>query len=453
MKKMFGTDGVRGVVNQELTVELALRLAKAAAAVLGNKSEKSRIVMGRDTRCSGEMFSQAMAAGTMSEGIDVLDAGVIPTPAISRFVRSYQADYGIMISASHNPAIYNGIKFFDSLGNKLTDAVECEIEAVYQSAEVHYMEATVGTYQRIDAQKQYEHDCMESVGPLDLHGITVVLDGANGANYLCAPSVFRTYGADVIAMGVTPDGYNINQGCGSTDLKALSARVVEEKAAIGLAYDGDADRFLAVDEQGALIDGDCIMLVIADYLKRHQRLVDQTVVATVMSNLGFEKTAEQWGLRVRRTKVGDRYVFEEMVSSGFSIGGEQSGHVILLDYNSTGDGLLTSLFFVKAMIEKGESASALRKSVQQFPQVIVNASVSNELKNKYQEYDVINQAIAAIEKKYQGNGRVVIRPSGTEPLVRVMIEGKEQALIDKDAKELAQLMEETMSRPLEAADK
>lgn len=448
MRKYFGTDGVRGVVNVELTAKLAFHLGRSGAIVLKKYSQhafdKLKVVIGTDTRLSKDMLQSSLAAGLMSAGADVIDVGVLPTPAIAYLTRAFSADIGVVISASHNPMEYNGIKFFDSKGLKLADEIELEIE---QHMEEAAEEIDVPTHEKIgrilqtnDAQRMYI-DFLKQCVDTDLNGLKVVLDTANGAAYRAAPKVFEELGAQVVCIYDQPDGTNINASCGSTHTEGLCKKVLEVGADIGLAFDGDADRLIAVDERGKVIDGDKIMLVCASDLKAKGKLNQDTLVVTVMSNLGLHLAAKKNSVQIETTTVGDRYVLEKMLKGNYSLGGEQSGHMIFLAYNTTGDGILSALKLSEILHGSGKRLSELSDVMEVYPQVLINAKVKNENKNAYAQHKEIQEFIGAIEEKMHGEGRVLIRPSGTEPLVRVMIEGKEIEEITKLAKSVAELIE------------
>ena len=448
MARMFGTDGVRGVAGQELTIDLAMKLGQAGAYVLTKeKSHKPTIIVGCDTRISGDMLANALMAGICSVGANAVYVGVVPTPAVAYLTRLHQVDAGVVISASHNPMEFNGIKFFNGEGYKLSDDLEDEIQ--YQIE--HDMEdidfpigSGVGKIKyRFDMREEYieyEKRCV----PINLSGMKIVIDSAEGANHYTAVETLRELGADLVAIHTNPDGTNINSNCGSTHMEELKARVVAEKAQVGIAFDGDADRMLAVDENGKLVDGDQIMLICAKHLKDKGLLKKDTLVVTVMSNLGLILAAKDLGINLETTKVGDRYVLENMIENGYSLGGEQSGHVIFLDDNTTGDGLLSALQLLRVMVETGKPLSELASIMEVLPQALINARVPNHKKDKYMEYPRIAKAIEELETKFAGEGRVLIRPSGTEPLVRVMIEGKDQKVIEEEARKLADLIVKIM---------
>lgn len=445
MGRLFGTDGVRGIANLELTVELAFRLGQAGAYVLTKEMKhKPTIIIGRDTRLSGEMLDAAMIAGICSVGANAVSIGIVPTPAVSYLTREYKADAGVVISASHNPVEYNGIKFFNKDGYKLSDQLEDEIEALLANNN-RDIELPVGTgIGRVIKRHECIFDYIRFVKrgiQRSLEGMKIVIDCANGASYVSAPVALRELGAEVIIIHNEPDGTNINKKCGSTHMDDLQQYVVQVEADLGLAFDGDADRCLAVDEKGHLVDGDEIMAIIGSQMKQEGKLKADTIVATVMSNLGFFLMGQKQGINIEQTAVGDRYVLERMIEGGFNLGGEQSGHIIFLDENTTGDGLLTAIHLVDVMKATGKKLSELAKCMEVLPQVLVNAKVKNEKKYSFMEDKIIASAIVDVEKLFAGEGRVLIRPSGTEPLVRVMIEGKDQKLLEEEAKSLAKLIE------------
>lgn len=446
MGRLFGTDGVRGVANKELTPELAFNLGKAGTHVLKKDNERPVVVIGKDTRVSGDMLESALTAGILAVGGNVIRAGVIPTPAIAYLAKYYKADAGIVISASHNTFEYNGIKFFNGEGYKLDDDIEEEIEDIIISSidvNSHITGELIGRCLDAsgDAAELYAAHLLETVD-FRLDGIKVALDCANGASYRIAPKVYEALGAEVIVTGNEPNGININDGCGSTHPEKLSVLVQKTGAQVGLAFDGDADRLIVVDEKGNVIDGDRVIAICARMLKEQGRLAENKATVTVMSNIGFHKAMEESGIDVDVTGVGDRYVLEQMLKSGCVIGGEQSGHIIFREYTTTGDGILSSLQFMEAVLASGRKISEMASEIQIFPQVLVNARVKNENKKKYSNDPQIAAAIEEIEKKMEGNGRVLIRPSGTEPLVRVMIEGDDEVVLDQLARGLADLIEE-----------
>lgn len=448
MSRLFGTDGVRGVANKELTPLLAMQLGQAGASVLTKEtSHKPTIMVGCDTRISGDMLANALMAGVCSVGANAVYVGIVPTPAVAYLTRKNHMDAGVVISASHNPVEFNGIKFFDANGYKLPDAMEDEIEAIIKNdmKDLAFPTGTeIGsiTY-RTDAREDYVKHATEAI-PVDLHGMKIVADCAEGASYYTSVEALKLLGADVVAIHNNPDGTNINAGCGSTHMEELMERVKAEKADVGLAFDGDADRLLAVDEKGNKVDGDQIMGIVGNYLKEQKKLKKDTIVATVMSNLGFFLMGEKQGIHMEQTKVGDRYVLERMRQIGANLGGEQSGHVIFLDENTTGDGLLSALHLLQVLVDTKKPLSELATIMEVLPQALVNAKVPNDKKNSYMENSQIADAIDALTKKFAGEGRVLIRPSGTEPLVRVMIEGRDQNRIQEEAEKLAALIESAM---------
>ncbi len=448
MGRMFGTDGVRGVAGTELTIELAMKLGQAGAYVLTkNREHKPTIIVGCDTRISGGMLANALMAGICSVGANAIYAGVVPTPAIAYLARKHKVDAGVVISASHNPMEFNGIKFFNGEGYKLSDQLEDEIEMLIRNNMKDVPMPTgsgIGKVEyRLDIKDEYVRFMKKTV-PIDLSGMKIVVDCAEGAAYYTSVKTLRELGANLVPIHIHPDGTNINANCGSTHMEELRARVVYEKADVGIAFDGDADRMLAIDELGNIVDGDQIMAIVGNHMKKQGRLKNDTIVVTVMTNLGFTLMGDREGLHLEKTKVGDRYVLENMLENGYNLGGEQSGHIIFLDSNTTGDGLLSALQLLKVMEETGEKLSELAKIMEVLPQALVNAKVPNHKKEHYMEYAEIAEAIVALEAKFNGEGRVLIRPSGTEPLVRVMIEGKDQRVIEEEAGKLAELITNTM---------
>lgn len=448
MSRMFGTDGVRGVAGAELTIELATKLGQAGAYVLTKEQEhQPTLIVGCDTRISGGMLANALMAGICSVGANAIYVGVMPTPAIAYLTRKHKVDAGVVISASHNPMEFNGIKFFNGDGYKLSDALEDEIEELIRNNMkdvVLPIGSGVGRIDyRFDLRDEYV-EFMKKCVPVDLKGMKIVIDCAEGASYYTSVKTLKDLGADLVAIHTKPDGTNINANCGSTHMEELQARVVYEKADVGLAFDGDADRMLAVDEKGNLVDGDQLMAICGCHMKKKGTLKKNTIVVTVMTNLGFSLMGEREGIHVEKTKVGDRYVLENMLENGYNIGGEQSGHIIFLDDNTTGDGLLSGLHLLQVMKETGRKLSELTEVMEILPQALVNAKVPNHKKEKFMEYTEIAEAIKALEDKFNGEGRVLIRPSGTEPLVRVMIEGKNQSEIEEEAQKLAELITNTM---------
>ena len=443
MGRMFGTDGVRGIANKELTSQMAYNLGRAGAYVLTEGAHKPKILVGKDTRISGDMLEAALVAGILSVGAEAIILGVIPTPAVAHLTRKYGADAGVMISASHNPVEYNGIKFFDNKGYKLPDELEDEIQRVIESGFEGVpspVGADIGSSQvEVGALDDYIDFAKETIA-VNLKGLKVALDCANGAVYKAAVRAFRELGAEVYIINDNPDGTNINEKCGSTHPEELMDYVVRKGCQVGFAFDGDADRCLAVDEKGNLVNGDFILALCGKHLKEINRLKDDTVVVTVMSNLGLDIAFKEMGINCLNTKVGDRYVLEEMIKGNYVLGGEQSGHIIFSKYNSTGDGLVTALQIASIVKKNTKPLSELCSIMKELPQVLVNAVVPNEKKNIYLEDKEIVDEIHRIESVLDGRGRVLIRPSGTEPLVRVMLEGENQEEIDTLAHNLANMI-------------
>ena len=433
MGKYFGTDGVRGEANVELTPELAFKLGRFGGYVLSQHEEETPLVfVGRDTRISGEMLEHALIAGLLSVGIRVYKLGVIATPGVAYLVRTEKASAGVMISASHNPALDNGIKFFGSDGFKLDDDRELEIEALLDAAEDTLPRPSaqgLGTVMEYPEGLRKYQEFLVSTG-VQLEGIHVVLDTANGAASTSARQIFADLGAQLTVIGENPDGLNINDGVGSTHPEHLQEKVKEVGAAIGLAFDGDSDRLIAVDENGEIVDGDKIMYIIGSFLSSKGLLEKNTIVTTVMSNLGFHKALDAKGIQKEITAVGDRYVVEEMRKSGYNLGGEQSGHVVIMDYNTTGDGQLTGVQLTKIMQETGKKLSELAAEVTIYPQKLVNIRVENSMKDKAMEVPAIREIIEKMEAEMAGNGRILVRPSGTEPLLRVMAEAPTNEEVD-----------------------
>lgn len=452
MPGLFGTDGVRGLANADLTADLALGLAQATAVVLGQgRSAEARraagkrpvAVLARDPRVSGEFLAAAVAAGLASSGVDVLDAGVIPTPAAAFLIADIDADFGVMISASHNPAPDNGIKIFARGGRKLPDEVEARIERYLDEPKLAPTGAGVGRIRRFaDAEDRYVVHLLASL-PHHLDGLHVVLDCAHGAAAGVSPEVFRDAGAKLTVIGNDPDGMNINDGVGSTHLDLLAKAVLEHKADIGIAHDGDADRCLAVDANGKVIDGDQIMAILAVSMKQRGHLTDDTLVATVMSNLGLRIAMAEHGISMVQTKVGDRYVLEAMNKSGFALGGEQSGHVIMSEYATTGDGILTGLHLVSEMARTGKTAAELASVMDVYPQILVN--VKDVDRTGIHTDEVLAAAVRSAEAELGDTGRVLLRPSGTEQLVRVMVEAADQPTADRLAHALADVVRERLA--------
>lgn len=453
MRKYFGTDGIRRIANSELTPELVYKVAKAGAYVLSKHSDHvPTIFIGRDTRISGTLIEAAMTAGFLSYGANVKQLGVIPTPGVAYLTKRYKADASVVISASHNTYEFNGIKYFSNKGMKIPDDLEEEIEEIMESGKLEELTAVnekIGVAEnREDLLEEYVYffrkNFEEDLENMDKENFVVAIDTANGATSAVADKVFTKLGINHIIINNKPNGININDKCGSTHLEGLQKFVVENKCNLGIAYDGDGDRCLAVNEKGEVIDGDIIMAIISNYLKSKGKLRNNTLVATVMSNLGLKKYAEKNDINFVQTKVGDRYVLEEMLKNDYNLGGEQSGHIIMLDYNPTGDGILTSLMLIKIILKNQLPVSKLCDIIQIYPQVLINAKVDANKKYDYDKDEKIQKEIQKLEKEFSGNGRVLIRPSGTEPLVRVMIEGENQGYIKAKAETLAKLIEQKL---------
>ncbi|MDI6605338.1 MAG: phosphoglucosamine mutase [Thermoanaerobacteraceae bacterium] len=447
MARLFGTDGVRGIANSELTPQLAFELGRAGAFVLTEGTHRPKIIIGRDSRISGDMLECALTAGLTSVGAEVISVGIIPTPAVAYLTRLYSANAGVVISASHNPVEYNGIKFFDKNGYKLPDEVENKIEKIMkEKIELPVPTGTGIGVRRECAEAQRDYiEFLKSTIEGDLKGLKIVLDCAYGASSTTAPILFKELGANVILYAAEPLGEKINVDCGSTHPEKLQELVLKNGADLGLAFDGDADRLIAVDEKGNIVDGDHIMVICGIYLKTHGKLKNNTVVVTVMSNIGLDIALKQHEINIVKTKVGDRYVIEEMIKGDYSIGGEQSGHIIFSEHNTTGDGEITALKVAKLLKESGKPLSEISSCMVSYPQVLVNAKVKNELKYEYMRDEDINREIEKLKNCMKGEGRVLIRPSGTEPLVRVMVEGKDHSKIEAMAKELATLIEKKLN--------
>jgi len=448
MGRLFGTDGARGIANSELTCELAMKIGRAAAMVLTEEiSTRPKVLIGMDTRASSDMIEAAISAGLCSVGVDVLLLGVVPTPAVAFLVKKYGYDAGIMISASHNPCEYNGIKIFQADGYKLPDALEERIEEIILDETVMPPVKIGGDVGRITTSEMPVFDYIEHVAStvdVSFEGMKIALDCANGSAAVTAPELFMRMGAECSIIFGEPTGTNINENCGSTNLAALQKYVVENKLMAGFAFDGDADRLLAVDENGEIVDGDKIIAICAEGMKAKGKLYENTVVVTVMSNMGFYKFCNERGINYETTKVGDRYVLERMVEKGYRIGGEQSGHVIFLEYASTGDGQLTALKLLQVMKSAGKSLGELAASMEVYPQIMINVKVSNIGKVRYAADEEIKTAIREAEEELKDEGRVLVRVSGTEPLVRVMLEGRDKALITKLAEEIAEVVRERL---------
>ncbi len=448
MVRLFGTDGVRGLAGVDVTAELALGLAQSAAFVLGRQarteSRRATAVIARDPRISGEFISAAVAAGLASAGVDVLDAGVIPTPAAAYLVADSGADFGVMVSASHNPAPDNGIKFFAAGGRKLADEVEDEIEAAMSRSHGGFTGREVGRIRRFsDAEDRYLVHLLGTLEGLSLAGVHVVLDCAHGAAAGISPDVFSAAGATVTVIGNAPDGFNINDGIGSTHLEPLIERVRESGADLGIAHDGDADRCLAVDASGQVIDGDRIMAILALSMSSRGKLANNTLVATVMSNLGLKLAMANNGIDVIETAVGDRYVLEALNAHGYSLGGEQSGHVIMSEHATTGDGILTGLQLAAEVVRTGKTLAELASCMTVYPQVLVN--VRGVDRTKVAADEVLEHAVTQAEIALHGRGRVLLRPSGTEPVVRVMVEAETETQAQQLADDLAAIVKDRLA--------
>lgn len=441
-RKLFGTDGVRGVANvYPMTSEIALKLGRAVSHVFKERHGRGRIVVGKDTRLSGYMLEQAIASGVCSMGLDVWLVGPLPTPGIAFITSSMRADAGIVISASHNPYQDNGIKIFSGDGFKLPDELEYEIETMILDDTIDKLRpvaSEIGKAHRIDDAVGRYIVFLKNIFPQQhsLDGLKIVVDCAHGATYKVAPSVFEELGAHVISCGVDPDGANINKDCGTLYPGTLSEQVVANNAHIGIAFDGDGDRVLFVDDKGNVIDGDTTMVILAKFLKEKNQLKSGTLVATIQSNMGVEESLKEHGIRVVRTNVGDRYVLETMLKDGYNLGGEKSGHIVFLDHNTTGDGMVTALKMLNILCEQGATLADLCKGYKEFPQVEKNVKVKT--KKPIEEVKPLNDVISQVEKKLGGNGRVVVRYSGTEMVLRVMIEGKDKATVEAYADEIVE---------------
>lgn len=449
MKKLFGTDGVRGLANLDMTPELSFKLGMAGAYVL-TKTNKHvpTILIGRDTRLSGYMLESALVAGMCAVGANVCIARTIPTPGIAYLVKKYNFDAGVMISASHNPYEDNGIKIFNGEGYKLADDIEETIENLIDNG-LDKIERALGD--RVGTKRNLEHAIEDyfyflyyAVRKLTLHGLKIAVDCANGATYKIAPRLFKNLGAEVIVMGDTPNGLNINDNCGSTHMESLQKLVLSNKADLGIAFDGDGDRCLLVDENGNILEGDEILAILSISLKEKGLLNKNTLVSTVMSNIGLSIMGKEKGINIEKTSVGDRYVLEKMLENGYNLGGEQSGHIIMLDHNTTGDGILTALNMLAVLQEKNIKLSEAKSVVKIFPQVVANAKVTNDKKSAYLNNEMIKNEILRIEDKFLNNGRVLIRASGTEPLIRVMIEGQNIEDITHEANKLVEVIENNL---------
>lgn len=451
-RKYFGTDGIRGEANRELTVDLTLRLGYALGYYLKKnnpKDKKIKIILGTDTRISGYMLRSALFAGLTALGVDIEFIGVLPTPGVAYLTRKKRAHAGIMISASHNPAKDNGIKIFGANGYKLPDEVELELERLMDDVESitkNVVEGDkVGKFNYSENDYYLYRDYLLSTIQGDFSGMKIILDVANGAAYRIAKGVFSKLGAEIVVINDVPNGTNINVMCGSTHPEILAKVVIGYDADLGLAYDGDADRLIAVDRRGNIVDGDKIIAILAQKLKAEGKLNDNRVVTTVMSNMGFEKYLDENGIDLIRANVGDRYVLEKMKTHGLNLGGEQSGHILMLDYNTTGDGVLTSLQLVQAIRESGKELSQLVEDIKDWPQELINIRVDNNKKDKWSSNNVITSFIESKEEEMAGLGRVLVRTSGTEPIVRIMTEGKEEELVKRVAREIAEVVEKELA--------
>ena len=453
MRKYFGTDGIRRIANTELSPELVFRVAKAGAYVLSKHADHApTILIGRDTRISGTLIESAMTAGFLSYGANVKLLGVIPTPAVAYLTKKLNADASVVISASHNTYEFNGVKYFSNKGMKIDDSIEEEIEQIMDSNKLEELTAeneNIGISQNAEDLTDLYVDFIVNIFKDSISNnlnkdFKVVIDTANGATYKVAERIFTKLGINHKIINAVPNGVNINKNCGSTHLEMLKEYVVKNSYDMGIAYDGDGDRCLVVDKDGKEIDGDIILAIASRYLKEKNKLNKDTLVATVMSNLGLKKYAEDNNLNLVQTKVGDRYVLEEMLKNGYNIGGEQSGHIIFLDYNPTGDGILTSLMLLNIILESKTDLNTLAKIINIYPQVLINAKVSNDKKYDFEKDGVIRAEIEQVEKEFSGNGRVLIRASGTEPLIRVMIEGNDIEYITEKARSIANLIEERL---------
>ena len=443
MGRLFGTDGVRGIANKELTCELAMKLGAAGAYVLTNEVHSPRILVGCDTRKSGDMLAAALSAGICSVGGEVMMLGVLPTPAMAYLVRLYDADAAVMISASHNPMEYNGIKWFNSEGYKLSDALEDRIEEIIRENKELPIPVGPGVGHILNACRAEEEykEFLISTAETRLDGLRIVLDCANGASSAIAKDVFTRLGAEVLAYSDEPDGYNINDRCGSTHPGKLQQLVIELGADAGFAFDGDADRVIAADERGELVDGDCIMGICAMALKEQRKLNKDTLVITVMSNLGLKQKMRESGIHVEETVVGDRYVLENMLKNGYALGGEQSGHIIFLDKNTTGDGMLSAIQLLNVLKKSGKRLSALADEIPIYPQTMVNVIVDNEKKAEAMADAQMLEKIREAEANLGQHGRVLVRASGTEPLIRIMLEGQDEDEIRDLAISIAKVLE------------
>lgn len=444
MATLFGTDGIRGIANDFLTCNLAMDIGCAACDILKENNDEVTVVVGKDTRISGDMIENALCAGIMAQGGNVIKVGIMPTPAVAILTRYFNACAGVVISASHNPYEHNGIKFFNYQGFKLPDEIENKIEKLIDST-THYDTDTIGIAQNNSDAIDIYADFVLSSADDDFDGMKLVIDCANGAASEAAKKIFKSLKTENIFICDNPNGININQNCGSTSLDTLIKTVLEHKADGGIAFDGDGDRILIVDEAGEILDGDKIMYTLAKDMKKSGTLKNNAVVATVMSNLGFFKALEEAGIDAVKTKVGDRYVIEAMKERDYVLGGEQSGHIIISDYNSTGDGLLTAMRFLSAVRRSGKTIRQCNLAYNNYPQVLINVNVSNEKKKALENDEVIMNKLKETEKELGNNGRVLLRPSGTEALIRVMIEGKDYNEIEIYANGIADMVKERLS--------
>lgn len=449
MGRLFGTDGVRGIANTELTCELSMQIGRAAAMVLTENLDgrKPKVLIGMDTRASSQMLESAITAGLCSVGADVLQLGVVPTPAVAFLVRKYNYDAGVMISASHNSCEYNGIKIFQSNGYKLPDALENEIEEIILDNVTEIPTPIGGEVGRVKKSENAVADYIEhllSTTNMDFKGYKIALDCANGSSSVSAKEVFTRLGADVVVISAEPDGVNINANCGSTHLENLQKCVVKYDCDLGFAFDGDADRMLAVDHTGEIVDGDKCIAVCAKHMKQLDKLKKDTAVVTVMSNMGFFKFCEENGIKCEKTKVGDRYVLENMVTNGYSIGGEQSGHIIFLQHATTGDGQLSAIQLLSVLKDTGKKLKDLADEMEVYPQVLINVRVSNFGKAQFPKDKEVQNAIKQASEELGNNGRILVRLSGTEPLVRVMLEGKDSDKINELGESVAQVVKERL---------
>ncbi|HCX61950.1 phosphoglucosamine mutase [Sedimentibacter sp.] len=447
MGKLFGTDGVRGIANKDLTPELAYKLGRIGGFFLTKGKKRPKMVVGMDTRISGDMLEGALSAGLNSAGVDVLYLGILPTPAVACMIKTLKANGGVMITASHNPVEYNGIKFFNEQGLKLTDETENSIEEyLLNNIDIDYrpVSGEIGRKILVESPTDMYKDFLKKTINVNLEGMKIAVDCGNGAVYKAAPELLSELGASVYVIHNEPNGININVECGSTKTEEIQKLVLETGADVGLSFDGDADRLIAADEKGNIVDGDHVLAICGTHMKENGKLKSNAVIGTVMTNMGLDVCLKAHNIDIIKTKVGDRYVLEEMLKGNHSIGGEQSGHIIFLDYNTTGDGLLTALQLISVVKEKNTNLSELASIMQVMPQTLVNAHVSPEKKNAYLDDEIIKNKIQEIEDHFSGKGRVLIRPSGTEPMVRVMIEGENQSELDIYANELAKLIEERL---------